>query len=286
LYSHLSFATAASLLAFGGLIGVGVPVLLVSNADRTLLAKADISDSPANPCKQQTWLQLDRSCLSKRDMPWTMGRGVPNGGTVEVKAEPDPAPEQPSTESRYAAAPTPEHVPQEVMSATPMSQAPASWEPVARRSTPPEFVLHGLAPQDQAPDKPASQMPAAREPTALEPVTREPAAQPPAPRRHRAARATPEQRVAKSATNKSSTDKSLTEVHASLPAAKKPIRSRTAKRSTNEALNVVRRFGDNPRDVPANAFAGNGTRVGSRPGLPLDIRPTGIQDVYYYSVPR
>jgi hypothetical protein len=74
---------------------------------------------------------------------------------------------------------------------------------------------------------------------------------------------------------------------ASLPAAKKPIRSsRIAKRSTNEALNVVRRFGDSPRDIPASAFAGNGTRAGNRTGQPLDIRPTSIQDVYYYSTPR
>jgi hypothetical protein len=77
------------------------------------------------------------------------------------------------------------------------------------------------------------------------------------------------------------------ETQASLPAAKKPIRSsRIAKRSSNEALNIVRRFGDSPRDIPANAYAGNGTRAGNKPGLPLDIRPTSIQDVYYYSTPR
>src|SRR5206468_6534679 len=103
-------------------------------------------------------------------------------------------------------------------------------------------------------------------------------------RRNRTARAAPaprsapvEQRVAKTAT----------ETQASLPAPRKPIRSsRIAKRSTNDALNVVRRFGDSPREIPGNAYAGNGTRVGGRPGLPLDIRPTSIQDVYYYSVAR
>jgi hypothetical protein len=134
-------------------------------------------------------------------------------------------------------------------------------------------------------------------------MTPEPATQPPTLRRHRTVRAAPlrsaalEQRGAKSSTDKSSTDKSstaksstdkpATDTQASLPAAKKPIRSsRVAKRSTNEALNVVRRFGDSPRDIPVSAYAGNGTRVGGRPGLPLDIRPTSIQDVYYYSVPR
>jgi hypothetical protein len=292
----MRFITAASFVAFGGLIGVGVPVLLVS--ERPLVAKADISDSPAAPCKQQAWLQFDRNCLSKRDLPWTAGRGVSSTSTVDVRAEPDPAPEQPLTDSRHAAAATPESVPQEAMSGTPMSPAPGSWEPVLRKSTPPDFVLQGLAPQEPASQKPAPQEPVARQAATPEPMTPEPATQPPTLRRHRTVRAAPlrsaalEQRGAKSSTDKSSTDKSstdkpATDTQASLPAAKKPIRSsRVAKRSTNEALNVVRRFGDSPRDIPVSAYAGNGTRVGGRPGLPLDIRPTSIQDVYYYSVPR
>jgi hypothetical protein len=284
LYSHLRFATAASLIVFGGLIGVGVPVLLVSNGERPLVAKADIADSPAAPCKQQTWLQVDRNCLSRRDLPWTVGRGAANGGTVEVKAEPDPAPEQPLGESRHAAAAPQEPVPQEAMSGTPMSPAPGSWEPVPWKSTPPDFVLQGLAPQEPAAQRPASQEPVSKETATQESVTQEPAAQPSPPRRNRTARPAPaprsaavEQRVAKSAT----------ESQPSQPTAKKPFRSsRIAKRSTNEALNIVRRFGDSPRDIPVSAYAGNGTRVGGRPGLPLDIRPTSIQDVYYYSVPR
>jgi hypothetical protein len=289
LYSHMRFITAASFVAFGGLIGVGVPVLLVS--ERPLVAKADISDSPAASCKQQAWLQFDRSCLSKRDLPWTAGRGVSNTSTstVETRAEPDPAPEQPVTESRHAAAALREPVPQEAMSGTFMSWAPGSWEPVPRKSTPPDFVLQDLAPQEPTAQKPASQEPVAGQTVPLEPVTQEPAAQPPTPRRNRTARAVPAPRSAavEQRADKSSTDKPAAETQASLPAAKKPIRSsRVAKRSTNEALNVVRRFGNTPRDIPGNAYAGNGSRVSSRPGLPLDIRPTSIQDVYYYSVPR
>jgi hypothetical protein len=141
---------------------------------------------------------------------------------------------------------------------------------------PPDFVLQGLAPQELAPRNPASQETGS--------VAQEPAVQPSKLRSKRAARtasalrsAAMEQRVAKSAT----------ETQASQPTAKKPLRSsRIAKRSTNEALSVVRRFGDSPRDIPGNAYAGNGTRASSRPGMPLDIRPTSIQDVYYYSVPR
>jgi hypothetical protein len=55
---------------------------------------------------------------------------------------------------------------------------------------------------------------------------------------------------------------------------------RVAKRSSNEALNSVRRFGDTLRDIPASAYAADGTR------RTIVIRPTSTQDVYYYSVPR
>jgi hypothetical protein len=69
---------------------------------------------------------------------------------------------------------------------------------------------------------------------------------------------------------------------ARLPALKKTARRDRgpAKRPSNEALNSVRRFGDTLRDIPVSAYAVDGTRRG------IVIRPTSIQDVYYYSVPR
>src|SRR5262249_22600670 len=51
-------------------------------------------------------------------------------------------------------------------------------------------------------------------------------------------------------------------------------------RPTNEALNAVRRFQDDLRDIPVSAYAADGTR------RTIVIRPTSIQDVYYYSAPR
>src|SRR5262249_16198831 len=51
-------------------------------------------------------------------------------------------------------------------------------------------------------------------------------------------------------------------------------------RATKEAWNAVRRFQDNLRDIPVSAYAGDGTR------RTIVIRPTSIQDVYYYSAPR
>jgi hypothetical protein len=65
------------------------------------------------------------------------------------------------------------------------------------------------------------------------------------------------------------------------PAQKKAFRpERTAKRPTNDALNAVRRFGDAPREIPATSYAADGSR------RDIVIRPTSIQDVYYYSTRR
>src|SRR5262249_28593093 len=65
-------------------------------------------------------------------------------------------------------------------------------------------------------------------------------------------------------------------------APKKPAsEDRAAKqRPTNEALNAVRRFQDDLRDIPVSAYTADGTR------RTIVIRPTSIQDVYYYSTPR
>jgi hypothetical protein len=42
----------------------------------------------------------------------------------------------------------------------------------------------------------------------------------------------------------------------------------------------VRRFGDHLRDIPVSSYSADGTR------RDIVIRPTSIQDVYYYSAPR
>jgi hypothetical protein len=66
-----------------------------------------------------------------------------------------------------------------------------------------------------------------------------------------------------------------------VPPSKKVARGeRTAPRSTNEALNAVRKFEDARPEIPANSYAADGTP------RRIVIRPTSIQDVYYYSAPR
>jgi hypothetical protein len=65
------------------------------------------------------------------------------------------------------------------------------------------------------------------------------------------------------------------------PLAKRVARGeRTVKRPTTEALNAVRKFEDPRPEIPANSYAADGTP------RRIVIRPTSIQDVYYYSAPR
>ena len=62
------------------------------------------------------------------------------------------------------------------------------------------------------------------------------------------------------------------------PVRRKPARRDVAaKRHGGEALRTVRRFGDDLQDVPVRSYSGDGKPVDIR------IRPTSIQDVYYYS---
>jgi hypothetical protein len=62
------------------------------------------------------------------------------------------------------------------------------------------------------------------------------------------------------------------------PARKKQVRREpAAKRPTGDALRTVRRFGDNLQDIPVTSYAGDGSR------RTIVVRPTSIQDVYYYS---
>jgi hypothetical protein len=64
-------------------------------------------------------------------------------------------------------------------------------------------------------------------------------------------------------------------------AAKKSARrDRPAKPAANEALTAMRRFGGASSEIPVNAYAPDGTQ------RTIVIRPTSIQDVYYYSAPR
>jgi hypothetical protein len=275
LCSHLRFVTAASLIAFAGLIAVGVPALLLSADRQPVVAQTDIPDPATTSCKQQDWLNFDPSCwsrrdLSGRDMPWTAGRAAAKAGKVEVASVAQKAAEQPSTEIPHTATVAQESVPQESVpqASAPQEVAQASvpkasvqQEPAPQAAVPQEPPPQAAAPQAAAPQAAALQEPV-QQSKLTAPVQETPAVQPPATRHRHAA-------------------KPATEAQTGLPAPKKTARrDRTPKRPTTEALNAVRKFGDNLRDIPVSSYAADGTPK------KIVIRPTSIQDVYYYSAPR
>jgi hypothetical protein len=54
LYSHLRFVIAAALIAFGGVIAIGVPALLLA-VDRPLLAQTDVSEPAASSMRARPY---------------------------------------------------------------------------------------------------------------------------------------------------------------------------------------------------------------------------------------
>ena len=321
MYSHLRFVIAAALIAFGSVIAVGVPALLLA-VDRPLLAQTDVSEPPAaSSCGQQGWLHFDRNC-SQRGLPWAAARGTANAGPVEAPLE--PAADQPLTEGRQAAtAPEPSAAQfsmrqlSEPQLFAPQISVPQSFtsRDTAAREAPPESATNDAgprtaaakdtapqvtAPQVTAPQAAAPQVaappvaaPQAKAPAVAAPVeamrqelaTRESAPQEvgpgqtveqsevTAPVRTRSVRRAPaeERHVAQSPAT----------AQTRAPLSKRVARGeRTVKRPASEALNAVRKFDDALPEIPANSYAADGTP------RRIVIRPTSIQDVYYYSAPR
>jgi len=275
LYSNLRFVACASLVAVASL--VGVLALFPDALEEFLVANTEISDPPAAACQQQDWWQLDRNCLSRRGMPWAAAS--PDSNAVAVPSVAEGTPEQPLTENRSAAT-APVETPQ---------QNEATAPPVAQERQPPTQRSEVAAPQQDTPAPPPvaeeRQISTQRSEVAA-PQQDTPAPPPVAEERHiakqRSAVVAPQPETPPPAAEGRRAAKPAAEAQPRTAAAKKAAPGdRAAKqRSTNEALNAVRRFQDNLRDIPVSAYAANGTR------RTIVIRPTSIQDVYYYSAPR
>jgi hypothetical protein len=299
LYSNLRFVISASVVGCAGLIGV--LALLPATLEDRLLASAELSAPGPRPCNQQNWFNLDRNCLTRRGMPWVAA--PPARDAAEIPSSTESAAEQPfsetslsSTAAEDAAQPsevtasrqdttTPpivaepraatqaseaipqpqqEPVPPQQEAAAPQQAAAAPQQDAAapRRET--------LAPQQEAlaPAVPEEPQPTTKR-RSVTPVRHAAPAVPPIAEKRRAAKANvetqPRASAAKTAVREDRSAKAGKE------AANKPA---------NEALNAVRRFQDNLRDIPVSSYAADGTR------RTIVIRPTSIQDVYYYSAPR
>ena len=323
MYSHLRFVIAAALIAFGGVIAVGVPALLLA-VDRPLLAQTDVSEPPAASCAQQSWLHFDRNC-SQRGLPWAAARGTANAGPVEAPLE--PAADQPLTEGRQAATAPEPSAPQfsmrqlsEPQLFAPQISVPQSFtsrDTAAREVPPQESATNDAAPRtsaakDTAPQVTAPQVtaPQAAAPQVAAPQAAAPQVAAPQGSQRRAQEAArqelatrqpapqevgPGQPVEQSEATAPVRTRSVRRAPAEdrhvaqspaaaqtrAPLAKRVARGeRTVKRPASEALNAVRKFDDALPEIPANSYAADGTP------RRIVIRPTSIQDVYYYSAPR
>ena len=303
MYSNLRFVACASLVAAASL--VGVLALFPDALEELLVGSTEISDPPAAACQQQEWWQLDRNCLSRRGMPWAAGPQVSSAVTVEVPSAGQGASEQPLTENRSATTAPVETPQQNEATAPPVAEerhistqrsevaAPPQDTPTPppvaeeRQIAKPQSETTAHQPETPAPAPVAveRQISTQRSEVAA-PQQDTPAPPPVAEERHiakqRSAVVAPQPETPPPAAEGRRAAKPAAEAQPRAAAAKKAAPGdRAAKqRSTNEALNAVRRFQDNLRDIPVSAYAANGTR------RTIVIRPTSIQDVYYYSAPR
>jgi hypothetical protein len=288
LHSYLRLATSASLIALGGIAGIGALSLLLplpSDTEKKIVAQSDAAEA-ATPCSEQSWWRLDRTCLTRRDLPWMSGQGGPSTATFQPAR---PADKSPSQLAESQGAPTTPPAAQKPVPQKPA--APSAMPPAAAPSEPTQGnnvtipALPPAATERKPPKRTVEVQDDGTPPPTRWRSVRRPAAKPrpvasttsgdeerePAPkktfRRERAAKTPP--RVAAKPSSK---------VVAEDEAEDTPKRAR--KPSNRNALNAVRRFGDSLPDVPIDAYAGDGTR------RKVIIRPTSIQDYYYYSVPR
>jgi hypothetical protein len=280
LYSNLRFVASASLVAVASV--VGVLALYPGALEELLVASAEISDSPATACKQD-WLRVDPSCLSRRGMPWAAAS--PNSNALAVPSAAEGTRDEPLTENQSATAPVESAQRSEV--AAPQQETPAP-PPVAEEQRIPTQQSEVIAPQQETPAPPPvaeeRRVPTQRTEVAA-PQQETPAPPPVAAERHvakqRREATAPQPETPPVAAGRRAA-KPAAESQPRVAAPKKPTpEDRAAKqRPANEALNAVRRFQDNLRDIPVSAYAADGTR------RTIVIRPTSIQDVYYYSAPR
>ena len=282
MYSNLRFVISASLVGCAGLIGV--LALLPPTLEERLLASAELSSAPAPTCN----LHFDRNCLSRRGMPWVANLPA----AKEVPSPVESAPEQAAGTQASATVPASTET---TASSSSEASAPASTEASASASTeasasaradastqlsPSQYSVPAAqesgqavtASRQEAPVSPAiadapqvatqqSEVTAPQQEASTPPVAGEGHAvkQRNVTRPRQAAPVATERHVAKPA------------AEPQLPAAKKTTRDARGTKPSNEALNAVRRFQDNLRDIPVSSYAADGTQ------RTIVIRPTSIR---------
>ena len=191
-------------------------------------------------------------------------------------------PQEPVTPQQEIAAPQPDPVsPQQQAAAPQPEQVAPQQEAAAPQQEPP-------APQQEASAPAVLEEPQhTTKRRSVTPVRHVAPAAPPLAEKRRAAKANvetqPRATAGKTAAREGRGAKPANEAVETQPraaGAKTAARENRGAKPANEALNAVRRFQDNLRDIPVSSYAADGTP------RTIVIRPTSIQDVYYYSAPR
>jgi hypothetical protein len=201
-------------------------------------------------------------------------------------------PQEPVIPQQEIAAPQPDPVSPKQQAAAPQ---PEQQDAAAPQREPPAPQQEAAAPQREppAPQQEASAPAVPEEPQhttkrrSVTPVRHVAPAAPPLAEKRRAAKANvetqPRATANKTAAREGRGAKPANEAVETPPSAaraKTAARENRGAKPANEALNAVRRFQDNLRDIPVSSYAADGTP------RTIVIRPTSIQDVYYYSAPR
>jgi hypothetical protein len=235
------------LIALVAGFGVGLFVFPSAN-DRPLVTGFDSVDSSLRP-------------IARPSLGPIMAQG---SDIVPIEPPAKSTSEPPAPDSRPAASP-------------PREQVPAPPVPPARETEllkPEAIEAQKFAPVKSEPPKVTAEKPAADKAAAAKPEA--PTAQALKSEPPKSERRAPKRIVAERPTP-AAPSKAAEEPRARQKSAR---REPAPKRLPSEALRTVRKFDDKLKDIPISAYAGDGMRRN------IVIRPTNIQDVYYYSVPR
>jgi hypothetical protein len=274
LHSRLRLITAAYLCVLGALIGVGALVLLPAALRQVPVAPAEISDGAAIACKQQTWFHFDRNCLSRRGMPWMADPQASKNATVEV---PSAATEGAAAAAEGAANERRDE--NEQTAAVPQEPA-APQEPV--RETAVATEREAIASQPLPANPSVAEVPPTTDHEPEQASTENPRGAAPPQDSVQKIDTTTAPGTTAAPTVGQARPVATPSVHAQARSSgrKEARRPRAAREPKNEALNSLKRFGDNLPDIPVSAYAADGAQ------RRIVIHPTSIQDVYYYSTRR
>ena len=258
-------------------------------------AEQPLTETPSPAAAAQEMAQPRQVTASRQETATAPIAEEPPAAVQASEAVPQP---QREAAAQQQTAPAPQQeaaAPQQDAAAPQQAPLPPQQAAVAPQQEPVAPQQEAAAPQQEAPasqqEASAPAVPAEPQHTtkrrSVTPVRHAAPAPPPVVEKRRAAKANvetpPRAGAAKSAGREDRGAKPTNEAVETQPRAggsKTAARENRGAKPANEALNAVRRFQDNLRDIPVSSYAADGTR------RTIVIRPTSIQDVYYYSAPR